>query len=67
MNTPEAANNESSGLPAASPRRVTPEQAKKVKRAIKLAVHHEAARCVTIQKKPRKKLPGKIATFGAER
>jgi NCAIR mutase (PurE)-related protein len=40
--------------------RITPEQAAKIKRGIKTAVHHEVARCMTVVRKPLKKLPGKI-------
>lgn len=45
--------------------RVTPEQARLVKRKIKSAVHHDVARCVTIEEKPFAKRPGAIAVVCA--
>ena len=45
--------------------RVTPEQARKLRRKFKLAVHHELARCVTIEKKPLPRRPGVIAVICA--
>ena len=45
--------------------RVTPEQARKLRRKFKLAVHHELARCVTIEKKPLPRRPGTIAIICA--
>lgn len=45
--------------------RVSEEQARQVKRSIKIAVHHPAARCVTIEKTPLKKHPGKIVILCA--
>jgi pyridinium-3,5-biscarboxylic acid mononucleotide synthase len=45
--------------------RVGEEHARLLRRRFKLAVHHELARCVTIQKKPLPKLPGTIAVVSA--
>ena len=41
--------------------RVSPEQARALRKKFKRAVHHELARCVTIEKKPLPKRPGTIA------
>ena len=41
--------------------RVTPEHARAVKKKFKNAVHHEMARCITIEKKPLPKRAGTIA------
>jgi hypothetical protein len=40
--------------------RVTPDHAKALRRRHRRAVHHEAARCVTIERKPLPKRPGTI-------
>lgn len=45
--------------------RLSPEQAKVVKKKFKSAVHHADARCVTIEKKPLAKRAGKIAVVCA--
>ena len=45
--------------------RVTPAQARAVRRAVKLAVYHEAARCVTVDQKPGAKRAGRIAVLCA--
>ena len=45
--------------------RVTPEQARKLRRKFKPAVHHELARCVTIEKKPLPRRPGSIVVICA--
>lgn len=45
--------------------RITPRQARLLRRKFKLAVHHELARCVTIDRKPLPKLPGTIAVVCA--
>ena len=45
--------------------RVTPPQARAVRKKIKSAVHHEAARCVTIEKRPLRKRLGVIAVVCA--
>jgi pyridinium-3,5-biscarboxylic acid mononucleotide synthase len=45
--------------------RVAPEHAAKLCRRFKQAVHHELARCVTIEKKHLPKLPGSIAVVCA--
>ena len=45
--------------------RVGPEHARLLRRKFKLAVHHELARCVTIEKKPLAKHPGIIAVICA--
>ena len=45
--------------------RVTPDHARAVRRKFKIAVHHEAARCLTIEKKPLPKRPGVIAVICA--
>jgi len=45
--------------------RVTPAQARALRRAFRGAVHHETARCVTLEKKPRPKRPGFIAVLCA--
>lgn len=41
--------------------RITPEHARVIRKKFKRAVHHELARCVTIEKKPLPKRPGTIA------
>ena len=41
--------------------RITPEHARVLRKKFKRAVHHELARCVTIEKKPLVKRPGTIA------
>ena len=45
--------------------RIKDEHARLLRRTFKHAVHHEAARCVTIQKKPSRKRPGIIAIVSA--
>jgi len=45
--------------------RVTPEHARALRKKFKLAVHHELARCVTIEKKPLPKRAGSIAVICA--
>jgi pyridinium-3,5-biscarboxylic acid mononucleotide synthase len=45
--------------------RVTPEHVRAVRRKFKLAVHHEAARCITLEKKKLPKRPGVIAILCA--
>ncbi len=40
--------------------RLTPEHARALKKKFKRAVHHELARCITIEKKPLPKRPGSI-------
>ena len=45
--------------------RVAPEHVKLLRRKFKNAVHHELARCVTIDKKPLAKRPGTIAVICA--
>lgn len=45
--------------------RVTPEHAKTLRKKFKRAVHHELARCVTIEKKPLPKRAGHIAVICA--
>ena len=45
--------------------RITVEHAKALRKKFKNAVHHEAARCVTIEKKPLPKRPGFIAVVCA--
>ena len=45
--------------------RVTPEHASALRRKFRHAVHHELARCVTIDRKPLPKTPGTIAVICA--
>jgi NCAIR mutase (PurE)-related protein len=45
--------------------RVTPEHAHVVKRKFRQAVHHELARCITVDRKPLPKRPGTIAVVCA--
>jgi NCAIR mutase (PurE)-related protein len=45
--------------------RVTPGHARALKRVFPKAVHHETARCVTIEKKPLAKRPGRIGIICA--
>jgi NCAIR mutase (PurE)-related protein len=45
--------------------RVTPEHATAVRRKFKYAIHHETARCITIDKIPLKKKSGRIAVLCA--
>ena len=45
--------------------RVTPEHARALRKKFKHAVHHELARCVTIEKKPLPRRKGKIAVICA--
>jgi pyridinium-3,5-biscarboxylic acid mononucleotide synthase len=45
--------------------RITPEHARALRKKFKLAVHHESARCVTIEKKPLTKRAGHIAVICA--
>ena len=45
--------------------RITSEHARALRKKFKHAVHHEAARCVTIEKKPLPKRPGTIAVLCA--
>lgn len=45
--------------------RVTPLHARHLRRAFKKAVHHEAARCVTVEQPPLPKRPGTLAVVAA--
>jgi NCAIR mutase (PurE)-related protein len=45
--------------------RVTPEHARRVQRKFKHAIHHTAARCLTIERQPLPKRPGAIAVICA--
>jgi NCAIR mutase (PurE)-related protein len=45
--------------------RITGEHARALKRKFKIAVHHPLARCVTLEKKPLPKRPGRIAVVCA--
>jgi len=45
--------------------RVTPEQARQLRKKFKRAVHHELAHCVTIEEKPLPKRPGVIVVICA--
>jgi NCAIR mutase (PurE)-related protein len=45
--------------------RVTPEHARRLRRRFRKAVHHELARCVTIEKEPLPRRPGAIAVVCA--
>ena len=45
--------------------RITAEQARLVKRKVRSAVYHTAARCVTVEKEPSPKAPGTIAVLCA--
>ena len=45
--------------------RLTPEHARALRKKFKRAVHHEAARCVTIENQPLAKRPGSIAVICA--
>jgi NCAIR mutase (PurE)-related protein len=45
--------------------RVSLEHVKAVRKRFKLAVHHEAARCVTIERSPLAKRPGTVAVLAA--
>jgi pyridinium-3,5-biscarboxylic acid mononucleotide synthase len=45
--------------------RVTPEHARAVRKKFKLAVHHEVARCITIELEPLARQPGTIAVVCA--
>jgi NCAIR mutase (PurE)-related protein len=45
--------------------RVTADHARALRRRFKLAVHHELARCVTVEKEPLPKRPGQIAVICA--
>lgn len=45
--------------------RVTPEHARALRRKFKKAVHHELARCVTVEERPLPKRPGTIAVICA--
>ncbi len=45
--------------------RITPEHARRVRRSIRNAVHHEVARCLTIEQPPLPKRPGTIAVVAA--
>lgn len=45
--------------------RITPGHARAIRKKFKHAVHHELARCVTIEKKPLAKRPGTIAVICA--
>lgn len=45
--------------------RVSPEQVKAVRRALRGSVHHESARCITWEKSPAPKRPGMIAVLAA--
>jgi pyridinium-3,5-biscarboxylic acid mononucleotide synthase len=45
--------------------RITPEHARALRKKFKRAVHHEMARCVTIEKRPLRPRPGSIAVVCA--
>jgi pyridinium-3,5-biscarboxylic acid mononucleotide synthase len=45
--------------------RVTPQHAQAVRRKFRFAVYHEAARCITLEKRPMPKRPGVIAVLCA--
>ncbi|HTD65918.1 MAG TPA: nickel pincer cofactor biosynthesis protein LarB [Candidatus Limnocylindria bacterium] len=45
--------------------RITPEHARAMKKKFRRTVFHEAARCITIESKPRQKRPGVIAVICA--
>jgi len=45
--------------------RITADHFKVVRRKFKRAVHHETARCITIERRPRVKRPGTIAVLSA--
>jgi NCAIR mutase (PurE)-related protein len=45
--------------------RITPDHARLLKRKFKIAIHHELARCVTIETRPAPKRPGTIAVICA--
>jgi len=45
--------------------RVTPEQARQIKKVITKSVYHPTARCITVEKKPLPKRPGSIAVLCA--
>lgn len=45
--------------------RVTEAHVKALKRAFRKTIHHEVARCVTIEQKPQTKRPGKVAVLCA--
>jgi len=45
--------------------RITPEHARALRKKFKHAVHHALARCVTIEKRPLPKRPGRIAVICA--
>jgi pyridinium-3,5-biscarboxylic acid mononucleotide synthase len=45
--------------------RITSDHMKALRKKFPRAVHHEAARCITIEKKPRQKRPGAIAVLCA--
>ncbi len=45
--------------------RITPEHARLLRKQFKQAVHHELARCVTVERKPLAKRPGSIAVVCA--
>lgn len=45
--------------------RITPAHASRLRRAFRKAVHHEAARCVTVEQPPLPKRPGVIAILAA--
>ncbi len=45
--------------------RITPAHAHALRRAFKTAVHHELARCVTVEKRPLPKRPGTLAVVAA--
>jgi pyridinium-3,5-biscarboxylic acid mononucleotide synthase len=45
--------------------RITPEHAQVLRKKFRRAVFHEAARCVTIETRPRRKRPGTIAVLCA--
>ena len=45
--------------------RITPEHARALQKKFKHAVHHELARCVTIERKPLKKRAGRVAVVCA--
>lgn len=45
--------------------RITPAHASRLRRAFRTAVHHQAARCVTVEQPPLPKRPGTIAVVAA--
>jgi NCAIR mutase (PurE)-related protein len=45
--------------------RITPEHARVIKKQYSFAIHHERARCITLEKRPMSKGPGKIIVICA--